>query len=59
MLGQSPSSSAAKSGAVSAEAASFPPTLTPEALAEALLGLSPDDRARLAAMLLNQPTAHP
>jgi hypothetical protein len=28
--------------------------LTPEALAAALLGLSPDDRAGLAAMLLGQ-----
>jgi hypothetical protein len=38
----------AQSGAVSAEAGS----LTPEALAVALLGLSPEDRARIAAMLL-------
>jgi hypothetical protein len=49
-LGHSPSPGDAQSGAVAAEVASVP--LTPEVLAAALLGLSPADRARLAALLL-------
>jgi len=40
---------AAQSGAVSGG-------LTPEALAAALQALSPEDKARLAALLLGQPT---
>jgi hypothetical protein len=49
-LGQFAFSSGAKSGAVAGQSAG----LTVEALAAALLGLSPEDRARLAAMLLGQ-----
>jgi hypothetical protein len=51
-LGQFEISSAAKSGAVSAEIASG--ALTPDALAAALLALLPEDRARLAALLLGE-----
>jgi hypothetical protein len=40
----------AQSGAVAAESVSVP--VTPELLAATLLGLSPEDRARLAAVLL-------
>ena len=49
-LRQSALSSGAKSGAVAAETAE----LTVDALATALLGLSTEDRARLAALLLGQ-----
>jgi hypothetical protein len=42
----------AQSGAVGAEAA--PVQLTPEALAAAILALSPADRARLAALLVGE-----
>jgi hypothetical protein len=51
-LGQSPFLSGAESGAVAAEVA----RLTPKALAAALMGLPPADRARLAAVLLGQQT---
>lgn len=51
-LAQSSFSSGAQSGAVCDETGSA--VLTVEALAAALLGLSPEDRARLAAMLLGQ-----
>jgi hypothetical protein len=46
----------AQSGAVTGETVSI--RLTPETLGAALLGLSPADRARLAAMLLGQQTGH-
>ena len=49
-LEQSTFPGAAQSGAVAVE----PVALTPQALAAALLGLSPADRARLAAVLLRQ-----
>jgi hypothetical protein len=49
-LGQLAFPCGAESGAVPAELA----RLTPEALAAALMGLSPADRARLAALLVGQ-----
>ncbi len=52
-LRQPPLGRAAQSGAVAPESMSVP--LTPELLAAGLLGLSAEDRAQLAAMLLGQP----
>jgi hypothetical protein len=55
-LQQSLQSSAAQSGAIGAEA---PSRSDLEALAAALLSLSPTDRARLAALLIDKPTQQP
>jgi hypothetical protein len=54
-LGQTSFQSGAESGAVSTET---PSGLTAEALAAALMALSPADRARLAALLTGEQTGH-
>jgi hypothetical protein len=55
-LRQSTPDSAAKSGAVDAES---PSTSDLDALAAALLTLPPEDRAHLAALLIDKPTQQP